>query len=408
MDVQSSDINFLLEKVKKRNYRKFLIGLRMHSVRSFTNQYIEFKFPITAVIGTNGGGKSTILGSAALAYKSVKPGDFFPKSNISDNSMANWKIEYDLIDRSNNKEEFQTNARFVSARWRREKAPEREVIVIPIQRTVPANEIAKFKKFIGTTQLLDIDTIDIDTSVIRIVSRILSKDVSGYKRIFLKNDSSKSILTGIKRHNDYSQFHFGAGEASIIEMVTKLEGAQEEALVLIEEIENGLHPLATEKMVEYLFDVAKRKKCQVIFMTHSENAISKLPSEGIWACIDGRAYNGKLSIESLRALTGSVEKNKVIFVEDEFAKDFCEELLRQYASEVMEQIEVHKAGGYPHVVKVMKFHNQDPSNKSEAIALIDGDVQSGCNIKILFVFQIIHQNNLFLGGFARMLIAYRR
>lgn len=180
-------------------------------------------------------------------------------------------------------------------------------------------------------------------------------------------------MIGLKNANDYSQFHFGAGEASVIEMVSKIEDASDGAMVLIEELENGLHPLAVEKMVEYLFEVAKRKKCQVIFTTHSEYSLRLLPPPAIWACIDGNAYNGKLSIESLRALIGTVNKNCVIFVEDEFAKDLCEEMLRQLAGDAMHRIEVHKAGGFPHVVDVLKFHNDDPTVKRKAVALIDGD-----------------------------------
>jgi AAA15 family ATPase/GTPase len=129
-----------------------------------------------------------------------------------------------------------------------------------------------------------------------------------------------------KGKNDYSQFHFGAGEASVIEMVTKIEATPDDSLIIIEEIENGLHPLATLKMVEYLFEVAKRKKCQVIFTTHSEAAIEILPPQAIWACIDGQAYQGKLSITSLRALTGAVDRNYAIFVEDQFASDLVEEI----------------------------------------------------------------------------------
>ena len=233
MDVRHSDIISLDEKVKKRSYKEYLVGLRMHNVRSFTNQYIEFKFPVTAVIGTNGGGKSTILGAAALAYKQTKPGSFFPKSNIGDNSMSNWKIEYEIIDRSVNKTDaFQRNARFVSTKWRRENAPERDVVIIPIQRTVPANELVKFRKFIGTLQLKGIKSSAIAENIVFIVSRILGKDASGYKRVSLKSDKSKSILVGIRNTNDYSQFHFGAGEASIIEMVTKIEEAPDESLGL--------------------------------------------------------------------------------------------------------------------------------------------------------------------------------
>ncbi len=77
MDVRPSDIEKLRDKAKKQAYQKYLPKLRMLNVRSFENQEIYFTFPVTAIIGTNGGGKSTVLGAAALAYKSVRPGDFF-------------------------------------------------------------------------------------------------------------------------------------------------------------------------------------------------------------------------------------------------------------------------------------------------------------------------------------------
>lgn len=376
MDVQQSDIDNLEERVKKLSYHAYLPVLRMSNVRSFNNQTITFDFPVTAIIGTNGGGKSTVLGAAALAYKSVKPGDFFPKSNVGDNSMANWRIDYDILDRTMNKSNaFTRNARFVSAKWRRDNVPDRQVIVIPIQRTVPANEQAKFKHFIGLVQKQeeDIRTVPISGSVLSQVGRILGKDASGYQRICLKSDPAKSILVGMKQTNDYSQFHFGAGEASIIDMVIKLEEAEDNALILIEEIENGLHPLATRKMVEYLFDVAKRKKCQIIFTTHSEYALDVLPPKAIWGCIDGVAYQGKLTIESLRALTGTVTEDRAIFVEDEFAADLCNEVLRQYATKLLEYTEIHKAGGFPYVVEVLKHHNANPTIKHKAVAVIDGD-----------------------------------
>jgi len=173
--------------------------------------------------------------------------------------------------------------------------------------------------------------------------------------------------------NDYSQFHFGAGEASIIEMVSRIEEAEDNSLIVIEEIENGLHPLATRKMVEYLVDVAKRKKAQIVFTTHSEYALDVLPPKAIWACIDGVAYQGKLTIESLRALTGSVQKSAAIFVEDDLAQDLVEEMLRQCAPDIFDRAQVHKAGGYPYVVDVLEHHKGNPTITAPAVAVIDGD-----------------------------------
>jgi hypothetical protein len=42
-------------------------------------------------------------------------------------------------------------------------------------------------------------------------------------------------------------------------MVEEIEAAPPNALVLIEEIENGLHPAAVRRMVEYLMAVAVRR-----------------------------------------------------------------------------------------------------------------------------------------------------
>src|SRR6266566_2352116 len=50
---------------------------------------------IIALIGPNGGGKTTVLGAAGIIYRSVKPRLFFAKSGKYDQSMQNWSVEYD-------------------------------------------------------------------------------------------------------------------------------------------------------------------------------------------------------------------------------------------------------------------------------------------------------------------------
>ncbi|UVQ23777.1 AAA family ATPase [Bacteroides thetaiotaomicron] len=102
-EIRDSEINELFEKVENRNYKKYLLKLTLNPIRGFRNETIRFEFPVTALIGPNGGGKTTVLGAAACAYISEKPGRFFSKSGSLDNSMQNWKILYELIDRDLNK-----------------------------------------------------------------------------------------------------------------------------------------------------------------------------------------------------------------------------------------------------------------------------------------------------------------
>lgn len=288
--------------------------------------------------------------------------------------MADWRIEYEVIGRSIEKSgPIARNARFVSAKWRRENLIDRDVVVIPIQRTVPANEQPRYKRFIGIYKKSKPDIRPLGAEISKLAGAVLGKNLKGYSTARLHKDDNVYLFLGVNQSNDYSQFHFGAGEASVIEMITRIEQAPDQSLILIEEIENGLHPLATEKMTEYLIDVAKRKKSQVIFTTHSEHALKILPPNAIWACIDGLVYQGKLSIESLRAIKGHVEKQIAIFVEDEFARDLVEESLRQADPNLLDAAEVHKAGGHPFLIEVMSHHNSNPSIKTKAIAVVDGD-----------------------------------
>jgi hypothetical protein len=98
-----------------------------------------------------------------------------------------------------------------------------------------------------------------------------------------------------------------------------------------------------------------------------------LPPHAIWACIDGQAYQGKLSIESRRALTGNIKKAFAIFVEDEFAKDLVTEIRRQHDLNIFQFAEFHKVSGYPYVIEVLNHHNRNPAAEKKAIAIIDRD-----------------------------------
>lgn len=386
MDVRPSDIAGLKERVSRQSYKQYIREMHLSSVRSFQSQKIAFDFPVTAIIGTNGGGKSTILGAAAIAYKGPpKPADFFPKSNVSDEAMAGWRIDYDLIERAKQKVGmFKCNSRFVSAKWRRDAQIVREIVYLPILRTVPASEQSRYWKFIGMQRNPNAIIESLSQSVASAAGRILGKDLSNFKVARASKEDSDFILVGATRDNKgYSQFHFGAGEASIITMIIKIESASDNALILIEEVENGLHPIATRKMVEYLIDVAKRKKQQVIFTTHSEASLEPLPPEAIWACIDGTAYQGRLSIQSLRAMTGRIDRKCVIFVEDRFAKDWVEDIMKQYLSEKLESTEVHAAGGYPYIISVVKHHNDNVTIKTKAKAVLDGDIENDSESQIV-------------------------
>lgn len=374
-EIRESVINLLSEKVGSKNYGKYLAKVILSQVRGFTNQPVSFDFPVTALIGPNGGGKTTILGAAACAYIGIKPRTYFSKSGRFDNSMSNWRIEYELVDRSiNTREIIRRTASFHSSKWSRD-AIKREVAVFGVSRTVPANERRELAKCASIKfSVRETEITDIEQPVAIAVEKILGKDISGYNHIRVDSKGRITLLTGKTQNGiQYSEFHFGAGESSVIRMVIKIEALSENSLILIEEIENGLHPVATVRMVEYLIDVAQRKKIQAIFTTHSNDALLPLPSTAIWAAVGSKVFQGKLDIQALRAITSQIDARLAIFTEDVFSKAWIEAMLRSKRNIPVDLIEIHSMEGDGMAVEINKYHNMDPTKRFQSVCFIDGD-----------------------------------
>lgn len=374
-EIRKSQTDDLLEKVQSHNYGKYLYRAKLDKVRAFEAQIVVFDFPVTALVGPNGGGKTTVLGAAACAYKEIQPRLFFAKSGRLDDSMQNWRIEYQLVDKEISADDLvRRTSKFHSRKWYRD-ALNRQVVVFGVSRTVPANERVELRKCASNVFAVEDAQVErLSANVSSAVEKILGKDVSHYTRIKVDERGRVSLLSGETPDGTlFSEFHFGAGESSIIRMVMEIEALGENCLILIEEIENGLHPVATIRMVEYLVDVANRKKAQAIFTTHSNDALIPLPSKAVWTAIDGMVYQGKPDIHALRAITGQVDTRLVIFVEDEFSKRWVECMIRAANRSSADMVRVFSMQGDGMAVKIHKHHLADPSTHSESVCFIDGD-----------------------------------
>lgn len=405
--VRNSTINSLLEKVRKKNYGKYLLKIKLKQIRRFNEAQICFDFPVTALIGTNGSGKSTILNAAACTYVS-EPAKFFPKSRVGDKSMDNWIIESEIIDKDKSPTDIlRSTLLFKNNNWQRIYLTDRHVKYFTISRTVPPIESPFFalrkklqtnsKGEIITKKVVNIDSVKLEAE--RILGKPLSEfelyEVSyisprRFKKVHAIVDGERIIKKIVEKSNttlpqrqylfvghegeiEYSEFSFGAGESSILRIVFEIETIQEQSLILIEEIENGLHPLALRRLIDYLIEGAKRKGIQVIFTTHSDYALASLPPEAVWACIDGRLQQGKLSIEVLRIFSGRIVQKLAIFVEDEFAKFWIESIIREGIRDKFEEIGIYPLGGDNIAIKTHLSHSINPALQFHSICFIDGD-----------------------------------
>jgi energy-coupling factor transporter ATP-binding protein EcfA2 len=378
-EIRDSDIQYLEDKVNAGSYGSYLRRITLRRVRGFRDRVVSFDFPVTALVGPNGGGKSTILGAAGLIYKSIAPGIFFAKSGRYDASMTDWIIEYEVIDKTlSPRLPLQRTASFPQLKWNRKAIP-RDVLLFGVSRTIPATERRDLVKAVGN-KFVAKSEIALSGPVVDAVEKVLGKEMQGCNRLSIDAEGKATLFAARNPDGtEYSEFHFGAGEASVIRIVTAIEDAPDGAMILIEEIENGLHPIATRRMVEYLIDVARRKSCQVIFTTHSNDALDPLPPKAIWAAYNGEVLQGKLDIKALRTITGQIDAKLAIFVEDPFAELMATTALRYHGGIEIDAVKVHGMGGADPAIKVNHQHNVDPTSSFPSVCFIDADQAGKAN-----------------------------
>ena len=82
---------------------QFLSGVQIAGLRGWNGELVEFRYPVVAIAGVNGAGKSTILKAAAAAYQAPSngaaatyyPDDFFPVTpweNVAGVSIAQHEV----------------------------------------------------------------------------------------------------------------------------------------------------------------------------------------------------------------------------------------------------------------------------------------------------------------------------
>ncbi len=99
----STEIRRLDAKWQTANgWPKWLEWIEITGVRGWTGQRISFAFPIVAIVGENGSGKSSILQAAACTYQDTSrngvtwfPTEFFPETTWDNLLDVYWPSDID-------------------------------------------------------------------------------------------------------------------------------------------------------------------------------------------------------------------------------------------------------------------------------------------------------------------------
>ncbi|MCH5337336.1 MAG: AAA family ATPase [Acetatifactor sp.] len=247
-----------------------LTNIHINTLKGLKNLDLPIEQNLTAIMGVNGCGKSTILHALACAFKPHEDGNNYKFSFFfTPNPDTDWKnssLEVTYFDENEQREITRTYKKDQD-RWspRYTNRPMRDVFFMGIDTCIPEIEREKQTSFIdySTASLGDKDAL----KVTRMAAKILNKD---YKNLTIHKTDKKEML-GVRTADDltYSSLSMGAGEQRVIKILRLLYSVNHYSLILIDEIDLLLHVTALKELIKVIHEVAKKKNLQVIFTTHS-------------------------------------------------------------------------------------------------------------------------------------------
>ncbi|SCM71948.1 conserved hypothetical protein [uncultured Pleomorphomonas sp.] len=369
--------------IRFTNYGPLIISADIEGFRGVKAK-LTIDYPITALTGFNGSGKSTIGQLMLCGYKKLSMSvlgkrfyvkDFFPLSAadpepFTKEASVTFRYQTDKAD--------QTQELTVSRSQKEwsgyKRQPERNTEYVGFTVYIP--KVERRDLSIYNASNLQLTTRNEIEDAARRVSRILG---SNYEEIYFQGVSAKSRESelGVAKRlgATYSENNMGFGEGRLIYTVRLLETCPEQSLIVLEEPETSLHESAQYEFVKYLMDVVNRRHHQIIFSTHSSVMMDALPPEGrklLMRDSDGvKVFDNVSSSRIKTALSAGENGHFVICVEDKFAQSLLREILRRFDQNLMESVEVLPFGDNKAVVSAMKaiVHSGQ-----RAIAVLDGDM----------------------------------
>lgn len=387
----ADDRQILLSLFKQQhlyaNFGAVIKSMTINGFRGISNLTLDFEYPITAISGINGSGKSTIGQLAVCAYKKPKASNkqykrkyvwkFFPVSKLDKKLFGyNANVVFRYATKNASTDEQTISRSKTDKGWfGYDNQPEKHVFYIGITLFIPKVE----RSDISIYKSRDISLVGNKRTVSDKVKFYMTSILNAtYQEIAFQTitDGEREVELGLvqKFGHSYSENNMGFGEGRLMYMIDILENKPDNSLIVIEEPEISLHEDAQYKFIKYMMDVCNRKRHQIILSTHSSIILEALPPEGRKFILKNRNEVKVLDrVSAYRAksiLTNGQTKALIICVEDDFAELKLREAIRRLKPSLLPSLQISPMGDTKAVANTVKgFLN----TKTKAIGVRDAD-----------------------------------
>lgn len=195
----------------------------------------------------------------------------------------------------------------------------------------------------------------------------------------LRSDVLYAIKTAT---NTYTEYTFSLGERLLLNVLDYIERVGDGGILMIDEMELALHPLAQIRLYDYLCTIAESKHLRVLLTTHSSSLINHAKRLTFLESRDGivTAIDNCRPAYVLKDISIPEEMNPdyILFVEDDMAARLLNAVLlySKVAQKKHRVCRVVPVGGYPQVISMTKlYYSMPPYNKRKICAFLDKDVE---------------------------------
>lgn len=305
-----------------------LNSINIRKLKSIEKVMLEFKpYGMTAIMGMNASGKTTVLHALACVYDSDSADhsayrfpQFFRPNTDALWAGSEFEVSIAYKDKGAEKSEIKRFEKREDS-WvpKQAKKLKRYVRFLGIGESVPDLETIKTKQKVH--YLRTPNESEVAAKIISDASDIMNTRYLVYHHVDFKGRKRKSI--GVTTNNaTYTGLSMSSGEFRLFRILEMVHSAPKYGLILIDELDLFLHQHAIEKLINVLNSICESKKLQLIFTTHSPFVAVRKDIEVF--TID-RGPQGVFvwrgcPYEAIRKVTGDSSKPFQVYVEDDVAK----------------------------------------------------------------------------------------
>lgn len=275
---------------KKPHLPHFLHEVQLRGIRGITKLRVPFEYPVSVLAGANGAGKTTVLFAAACGYRVPDSGprdfrpstlfpDYLPKQGRRRDERRDSILHFD----------YSTPTGRMAMQWKRRSKgwnrsflgrkgavqPRRPVFLRTLSNPSNPSEVR------GVLRMSRLRTSPAETlmtaSQVHFAQQILP---FRYSQVVDLSSGHRNLLFAEQTAGaTYSELHMASGERTVLRLSQEVAQLRQ-ALVLIDQVEAGLHPWVQQLLMLQLQQTALLNDLQLIVTTHSPSVLDCVPPSG--------------------------------------------------------------------------------------------------------------------------------